>query len=116
MPLWLLALLAAGVVGVGYSAFGGDAPAPPARSPSGKSWPPGITTVHVQHAVAIALEVEDHPASLRAFASVLEGYDGASVASLNARAAYLDRASLGIATYAEAGGVVSHFGTGMVSR
>ena len=84
MPFWLLALVAAGILGVGYSALSGaptrDSTIP--RAPSGKAWPPGVTTATAQHAVEIALVVETHPETLRAFANVLEGYDPVSSARL----------------------------------
>jgi hypothetical protein len=81
MPIWFLALLAVGVFGVGYSAFAGGS-TPGARSPSGRTWPDGLDSARVDHAVQIALLVEQDPAALRAFATTLESYDPANAARL----------------------------------
>ena len=65
-------------------------------SPSGKLWPGGIVTADEERAVQIALNRENDPAKLRAFAAVLERYDANGARALNNKAHQIDLVQLGI--------------------
>lgn len=83
--LFLLGLGALGALAWWASAAGDEHTAP-----SGKPWPPALTTTRVNRAVAYAVATEHDSRALRAFAAQVEPYDAHGADTLRARALTLD--------------------------